>query len=112
MMKVTETNTTETGKLFDEALKRLKVWKDDIDNTVLGIERDIRSEYYGIAITQVNSLLSKDASSDTKTGIRTLSRSQLLEKRMQLFEKLGYTILCDYDKSNQVVSCPKSYALF
>jgi hypothetical protein len=109
MIKADDKNDSSTS-LFDETLKRLKVWKDNIDGT-LAIERDIRAGRLGLAIKHINQLLSKDIN-ESKNSIRPLSRSELIKKRRDIFEKLGYNMLSDYDRSNQVVSCPKTYTLF
>jgi hypothetical protein len=110
MMKEDETKNPSVGTLFDEAIKRLKVWKDDVDGT-LRLEQNIRAGHFGLAIKHLNLLLSKDVT-ESKNAIRPLTQSQLIQKRMQIFEKLGYNMLRDYDKNNQVVSCPKAYAPF
>jgi DNA replication protein DnaD len=100
----------KSNKLFEETLKQLNVWTNDINST-LAIERDIRAARFGLALKQINQLLSKD-STECKGAIRPLSRSDLLKKRESLLEKLDYKILVEYDKYNQIVSCPPSYMPF
>lgn len=105
-MKIDEDST----KNFNDTLKRLSEWKSDIDGA-LSIERDLRSGRLGMALKCINQLLSKDTKED-KTAIKPLSRAELLQKRADVFEKLGYKVLVEYDKSSRVISCPKAYALF
>lgn len=73
------------------------------------IERETRAGRYGCALKMINKLLSKEPKDE---AIKPLSRAELLTRRAAIFEKLGYSILADYDKSNCVISCPKAYALF
>lgn len=98
---------------FDDALKSLKAWAD-IDGSdkyaALVIQRETREERYGNALKSVNKLLAKDGTKDD--AIKPLSRSNLYEKKIELLEKLGYSILVEHEKANCVISCPKSYALF
>jgi hypothetical protein len=103
----------DTNANFDETLKRLKAWVD-IDATEtyskLIMEREERAGRYGSTLKVINKLLSKDIKE--KDFIGSMSKSSLLEKRAEIFEKLGYSVLVEYDKTNRIIACPKSYALF
>jgi uncharacterized membrane-anchored protein YjiN (DUF445 family) len=98
---------------FDETLKRLKAWVD-IDATEkyskLVMEREERAGRYGLALKVINKVLSKEIKDKDFTG--SISKPSLLEKRAAIFEKLGYSVLVEYDKKNRIIACPKSYALF
>jgi hypothetical protein len=98
---------------FDETLKRLKAWVD-IDATEkyskVVMEREERAGRYGCTIKIINKLLSKEVKE--KDFIGSVSKSSLFEKRAEIFEKLGYSVLVEYDKKNRIIACPKSYALF
>lgn len=98
---------------FDETLKRLKAWVD-IDATEkyskVVMEREERAGRYGSTIKIINKLLSKEIKE--KDFIGSISKSSLFEKRAEIFEKLGYSVLVEYDKKNRIIACPKSYALF
>ena len=56
-------------------------------------------------------LLAKDGET-TKGGICPLSKTDLLEKRAAIFEKLGYTMLLENDKKWRLIAAPKSFMPF
>jgi hypothetical protein len=111
-MSHAESKGTEATQKFLETLQRLKAWAD-IDGGdkygALVIEREISAGRYGGALKQINRLLSKDTKDDV---IKPLSRADLLGRRAEIFGKLGYSLLVEYDKSTRVIACPKSYTLF
>jgi len=112
-MAYADMKSDEAKSKFDGTLKKLKEWAD-IDSSdkyaALVIERETRAARYGIVLKTINKLIGKE--NKDKDAIRALSKSELLEKRAQIFAKLGYDILVDYDKKTRVIACPKSYALF
>lgn len=99
---------------FETTLKELKKWIDiDKDNTyaVLVLERERRAERLGAALKLLNGLI-KNNGEDTKGGICPMSKADLLMKRAQILEDLGYTELVEHDKKWRVISAPRDYALF
>lgn len=99
---------------FETTLKELKKWIDiDKDNkyAILVLERERRAERLGAALKLLNGLIN-NSGEDTKGGICPLSKANLLTKRAQILEELGYTELVDHDKKWRVISAPKDYALF
>ena len=112
-MAYDDMKTDDSKTKFDDTIKRLKAWAD-IDGSdkyaALVIQRETREERYGNALKVVNKLLSKDGTKDD--AIKPISRSDLYEKKVELLEKLGYSVLVEYEKTNHVIACPKSYALF
>jgi len=100
---------------FSDALMHLKKWVD-IDNSnlkysILVLERDAQAGRSGSVLKLLNTLI-KTNGEDTKGGICPLSKSELLERRAALFEKLGYSHLLTNDKKWRAIASPKSYALF
>lgn len=104
--------TTEADTKFDETLKRLKAWVD-IDTgdkyAALVIERETRASRYGNVLKLMGKLLSKEIKEDV---IKPMTRAEILEKRSEIFEKLGYSILVEYDKGRSIIASPPSYMLF
>jgi len=99
---------------FGDALKELNKWIDiDSDNkyAVLVMEREEMAGRYGTVMKLLNSMLAKDGET-TKGGICPLSKSDLLEKRAAIFEKLGYTMLVENDKKWRLIAAPKSFMPF
>jgi len=99
---------------FDSTLKELKKWTDidkDKKYAVLVVEREKRAERPGAALKLLNGLI-KNNGEDTKGGICPLSKADLLAKRAQILEDLGYVELVEHDKKWRVISAPKDYALF
>jgi tripeptidyl-peptidase-2 len=108
-----DTRSDEAAVKFDETLKRLKAWID-IDSSdkyaALVIERETRAGRFGSVLKVLNKLISKE--SKDKDSIKTLSKSELYEKRAAIFEQLGFKVLVEYDMKARVIACPKAYALF
>lgn len=107
-------DSSADGTDFETTLKDLKKWIDiDKDNkyAVLVLEREKRAERLGAALKLLNSLI-KNNGEDTKGGICPMSKANLLTKRAQILEDLGYTELVEHDKKCRVISAPKDYALF
>jgi hypothetical protein len=108
-----DTRSDEAAVKFDETLKRLKAWID-IDSSdkyaALVIERETRAGRFGSVLKVLNKLISKE--SKDKDSIKTLSKSELYEKRAAIFEQLGFKVLFEYDMKARVIACPKAYALF
>jgi tripeptidyl-peptidase-2 len=112
---VSEMQTSDAAPQFEVVLSTLKAWVDiDASNgkyATLAIERDYRAGRHGAALKRINKLLSKP-SKDSNGGSKTLSKSDLLEKRSQIFEKLGYDALVQRDKSCRLIAAPKGYPIF
>jgi hypothetical protein len=99
---------------FETTLKELKKWIDiDEDNkfAVLVLQRERRAKRLGVVLKLLNSLI-KNNGEDTKGGICPMPKANLLMKRAQILEDLGYTELVEHDKKWRVISAPKDYALF
>lgn len=101
----------DSNDKFEDTLKKLKEWAE-IDSSdkyaALVIERETRAGRLGAALKVLNKLIGKEV----KDAIKPITKAELYEKRVQIFEQLGYSILVGYDKSTRVISCPKSYRLF
>ena len=99
---------------FDSTLRDLQKWID-LDNdkkyAILTIERDMKAERFGSALKLLNALI-KNNGEDTKGGICPMSKADLLAKRAQVLEALGYRELVEHDKKWRLISAPKDYALF
>lgn len=99
---------------FETTLKELKKWIDideDKKFAVLVLQRERRAKRLGAALKLLNSLI-KNNGEDTKGGICPMTKANLLMKRAQILEDLGYTELVEHDKKWRVISAPKDYALF
>ena len=99
---------------FDSTLKALATWIDidkDKKFAVLIIEREKRAGRQGAALKLLNTLL-KNKGEDTKGGICPMSKADLLEKRAQILNDLGYVELVEHDKKWRQISAPKDFALF
>lgn len=112
-MAYADMKSDDTPSKFDGALQRLRAWAD-IDGSpekyaALLLERETRAGRYGNALKIINKMLSKEVKDDV---IKPLTRAELFQKRAEIFEKLDYSLLVEYDKSSRVIACPKSYALF
>jgi len=109
-----DTKTEEASIKFEKTVKRLQGWVDletETKYAALNIQKEVRAKRYGLALKQINQLLAKDAK-DLKEMIQPLGRSDLLKKRAEIFAKLGFPLLVEYDKSTRVIACPKNYAPF
>jgi hypothetical protein len=109
-----EMKTEDAGEQFGKTLDALKAWVDIDSNgkyAGLALERDCRADRYGLALKRVNKLLVKTNGKDTG-GVRPLSRADLLEKRVKMFEHLGYHGLVKREKAMQLVASPADYKLF
>lgn len=105
---------SENASDFDDTLKELKKWIDiDADKkyAVLVLEREKRAERFGAALKLLNALL-KNNGDDTKGGICVMSKADLLAKRAQILDGLGYAELVEHDRKWRIISSPKDYALF
>jgi hypothetical protein len=106
--------TADAAASFDSTLKSLKKWADiDSDKkfAVLTIEQEKRAGRPGSALKLLDTLI-KNKGEDTKGGVCPLSHSDLLKKRAQIFEELGYKSMVEHDKTWRVISNPKAFALF
>jgi hypothetical protein len=113
-MALAYANSKSDDDKFHETLKRLKAWVDfETYNkyAALNIETEMRAGRYGLALKQINKLLIKNEIKE-KDMIQPLTRSDLMEKRAAIFEKLGYSLLAEYDKRTRVIACPKKYTPF
>lgn len=109
-----EQESDDASAKFDETLKRLQAWVDieaHIKYATLCIEKEMRAGRYGLALKQINKVLAKTESKE-KDMIHALTRSDLLSKRAAIFEKLGYSMLVEYDRRMRVIACPSDYAPF
>ena len=80
---------------------------------VLNLEQKIRTKHYGLALQQVNQLLSKvGVKNSEKDWIKPTSRSELLQKRVEILEKLGYTQLVEMGRLSLALDTPTKYAPF
>ena len=106
----------DSASKFDETVKRLQPWVENLETdakyAALNIERQMRTGRYGLGLKQINQLLNKEGGVKEKDMIKPLSRSDLLKKRAEIFESLGYSVLVEYDKRARVVACPKNYLSF
>lgn len=111
-------NTPDDGnENFQEALKSLKEWVDidsnDTKYAALVIKREEIAGRYGTILKLLNKLLKNNSNGGGKDAvIRTMSKSDILQKRQEILTKLGYTALVEYDKRTRIISCPKSFMLF
>lgn len=99
---------------FDATLKELQKWIDidkDKKYAVLSIVREMQAERFGAALKLLNALI-KNNGEDTKGGICPMSKADLLAKRAQVLEALGYAELVEHDKKWKLISAPKDYTLF
>ena len=113
-MAYSELQTSEAPSKFDETLQCLKAWVDIDANgkyAVLSIERDCRAGRYGSALKRINKLLGKGAKEGNGT-IKVLTKSDLLDRRIKIFEILGYDALVDREKSMRLVAAPTNYLPF
>jgi tripeptidyl-peptidase-2 len=107
----THSSSSSAGK-FDEIVKRIKSWVD-MDKTkyaAVSIARERRAGNYGLAIKIINKLLSKEIKD--KDLIKSFTKAELIEMRIDLLEKLGYSRLVEFERKNRVIACPKFYSSF
>ena len=104
------------SEMLDERWKRLQRWVDiesEAKFAVLNLEQKIRTKHYGLALQQVNQLLSKVGVKDGKKDwIKPTNRSELLQKRVEILEKLGYTQLVEMGRLSLALDTPTKYAPF
>ena len=99
---------------FQQSLVELKKWVDVESNNnyaVLTLEKERRNNCPGLVLKLLTKLLEKDGE-DTKGGICPLSKAELLNRRAEIFETLGYSHLVQNDKMWRLLSSPKDFALF
>jgi hypothetical protein len=99
---------------FDDTLRQLKSWVDFESSpklSTLRIENEMRAGRYGLALKHINKSL-EDEATMKDTAIRPMTRSQLLSKRLFVFEKLGLDVLLENGLRMQAISCPKIYTSF
>ena len=110
-MAYADMKTEGSNAQFDTTLKRLKAWVD-IDSSdkhaVLVLQREMQAGRYGLVLKLLNKLLSKEI----KDSIRPMTKADILKKRAEVYEKLGYTMLVEYDQRTRMIACPKSFAPF
>ncbi|KAG7337083.1 hypothetical protein IV203_011102 [Nitzschia inconspicua] len=90
-----EMTTDDAKERFRKTLDALKAWVDIDSNgkyAGLALERDCRAGRHGLALKRINKLLAKTNGKDTG-GVRPLTRADLIEKRVKIFEHLGYHVL-------------------
>jgi tripeptidyl-peptidase-2 len=104
-------NSPDVGK-FDQVVKRLKSWVD-MDNSkyaAVSIAKERRAGNYGLAIKIIHKLLSKEIKD--KDLIQSFTKSELMDMRIDLLEKLGYSKLVEFERKNRAIACPKFYSSF
>jgi tripeptidyl-peptidase-2 len=109
-----EMTTDDAAEKFTKTLDAMKAWVDiDSNGKYAGLTliRDRRAGRHGLALKRVTKLLLKSNGKDTG-GVRPLSRSDLLEKRVEIFQELGYDFLVKRDKAMKLVASPADYQLF
>jgi tripeptidyl-peptidase-2 len=102
------------GSKFDHTLVKLKSWVDIDTNgkyAALSIERDSRLGNHGLVLKRLNKLISRIGSKDTG-GVKPLTKINLLEKRREVLEKLGYDALVERDRTMRLIAAPPDYKLF
>ena len=113
-LAIAELKTDDATAKFTEVLSKLRSWVDIDANgkyASLALERDFRAARFGSALKRINKLLQKP-SKESNGSIKTLSKAELLEKRAQIFEELGYDALVQRDKAMRLVASPRDYPLF
>jgi hypothetical protein len=113
-LALAEMEAEDAAAKFDDVLSRLKAWVDidaNCKHAALALERDCRAGRHGAALKKINKLLSKPGK-ESNGGVKTLTKSELFEKRYEIFEKLGYGALASRDKAMRLVASPKDYPLF
>ncbi|KAG7366232.1 tripeptidyl-peptidase II [Nitzschia inconspicua] len=109
-----EMTTDDAKERFAKTLDALKAWVDIDSNgkyAGLALERDCRAGRHGLALKRINKLLAKTNGKDTG-GVRPLTRADLIEKRVKIFEHLGYHGLVKREKAMKLVASPTDYKLF
>jgi hypothetical protein len=103
-------NKVDGGTSFDDAIRQLNSWLDIESSpkfSTLRIMRDLRAGMYGLALQQINKMLADEIKVDST--IRPMTRSNLIDKRVFIYEKLGFDSLLQNDIRVRAVTCPKSY---
>jgi len=104
----------EPSGSFDATLKDLQKWADIASEkkfAVLALEKEKRAKRMGSVLKSLNDLL-KNKGEDTKGGICPLTKSDILQRRAEVFEQLGLSHLATIDQKWRSISAPKEYALF
>jgi tripeptidyl-peptidase II len=104
----------ENGADFDSTLKELQKWIDIDSNkkyAVLVLAREKKAGRFGSMLKLLNALL-KDNGDSTKGGICPLTKADILGKRADVLESLGFSKLVEYDKKWRVISSPNAFGLF
>jgi hypothetical protein len=83
---------------------------DKTKYAAVSIARERRAGNYGLAIKIINKLLSKEIKD--KDLIKSFTKAELIEMRIDLLEKLGYSRLVEFERKNRVIACPKFYSSF
>jgi tripeptidyl-peptidase-2 len=102
------------GTTFDQSLTELRKWVDMTSNNkyaVLSLEKERRMGRPGLVLKLISKPLEKDGE-DTKGGICPLSKTDLLNRRAEVLESLGYSHLAENDKMWRLLSSPKEFAPF
>jgi tripeptidyl-peptidase II len=109
-----ELKSEDAADNFIKTLNKLKAWVDIDANgkyASLALERDCRAGRHGLALKRVNKLLAKTNGKDTG-GVRPMTRADLIEKRVDIFQHLGYHGLVKREKAMKLVASPADYKLF
>lgn len=99
------------AELAKASVEKLTSWVDIRKSkkySTLFIAHEIFYERFGLALARVNDLLS----SEEKGMLRPLSKTDLLEKRSVLLQRLGWTVLGQLDTGRKVLAVPHEYSPF
>ena len=90
-------NETEidTGDTFFRTYKQLKKWKnveEDSKFAILALEKEKKDGHLGLMLKRLSSL-AVEKGLKTKDGMGQLSKDDILKRRLDLLEEMGYTHL-------------------
>ena len=98
--------------LFTETMKSLKKWETIEKNdkfAIFDIELAKRRGHYGEVLAIIDKLGDGEG---TKSGLLHLKKADLLKMRIEIYEKMGWENLCEYDRKWKVLNTLEKYALF
>ena len=104
----------DLGTTFEQSLVDLKKWVDVESSNkyaVLTLEKERRLGRSGLVLKLITKLLEKDGE-DTKGGICPLSKAELLNRRAEILETMGYSHLAQNDKMWRLISSPTDFSPF
>jgi hypothetical protein len=104
----------DLGTTFEQSLVDLKKWVDVESSNkyaVLTLEKERRLGRSGLVLKLITKLLEKDGE-DTKGGICQFSKAELLNRRAEVLETMGYSHLAQNDKMWRLISSPTAFSPF